>query len=306
MALYAAYTSLAFFTLLVYDYVCTLEQEVEYIWPNILTLRSMLFLINRYMPFVDGLMILHLDFATNQTVYACRTKFAALTWLTTLGILHSEVILTLQTWALWEDMRIPRRIFALVGVSVGISCLALIQLRISTIQFSVDPDTTMCKFRSGDPIMIVPYAILCFYDRVLDVMTWISFIRRRNSCAWVRELHKTTLTLYSILFVCTILNLTMAAITNGSMRVFATPLRSIMSLLCNRVLFQLIRQTPGDDMLSRGSTPVLSTVFYDSGANSLRFSLPQSARGSTLSIIPDAPRMRRSISTSKLSIRQEV
>ncbi|KAF9023013.1 hypothetical protein BDZ89DRAFT_1070226 [Hymenopellis radicata] len=286
MALYAAYTPLACFTLLLYDYVCTLEQEVEYIWPNILTLRSMLFLVNRYTPFVDGLMIINrrlmveaVEFATNQTVNSCRTKYAALTWLTTLGILHSEVILTLQTWALWEDMRIPRRIFALVGVSVAISCLALIQLRISTIQFSVIPETTMCTFRSGDPIMIVPYAILCFYDKVLDVMTWISYIRRRNSCAWVRELHKTTLRLYFVLFV-------FATLTETH----SSPLRTTMSLLCNRVLFQLIKQTPEDDMLSRASTPVLST----------------SASGSTLSIIPDTPRIRRSISSSKLSIRQEV
>ncbi len=31
-------------------------------------------------------------------------------------LMTGVVILTLQTWALWEDMRIPRRIFALVGV----------------------------------------------------------------------------------------------------------------------------------------------------------------------------------------------
>uniref|UniRef100_A0A8H8CFU3 DUF6533 domain-containing protein n=1 Tax=Psilocybe cubensis TaxID=181762 RepID=A0A8H8CFU3_PSICU len=52
-------------TLLVYDYICTLDQEIAYAWTASWSFGTVLFFLNRYLPFVDTFLSLHLKFSVN-------------------------------------------------------------------------------------------------------------------------------------------------------------------------------------------------------------------------------------------------
>ncbi|KAH8827200.1 hypothetical protein DL96DRAFT_1605872, partial [Flagelloscypha sp. PMI_526] len=49
-------SNVAALALLVYDYLCTLDSEVRYVW-------TVLWVLNRYPPFIDSLIIIHTNFS---------------------------------------------------------------------------------------------------------------------------------------------------------------------------------------------------------------------------------------------------
>jgi len=60
-------SSLVSQVLLVYDYSCTLNQELEFIWSKPLSVGSLLFFVNRYLPFLDTVgMSVILDFKSDM------------------------------------------------------------------------------------------------------------------------------------------------------------------------------------------------------------------------------------------------
>ncbi|KAF9466692.1 hypothetical protein BDZ94DRAFT_1250529, partial [Collybia nuda] len=48
-----SYIVAAVTTILTYDWICTLDKEVAYVWSRPWSLGTCLFILNRYLPFVD-------------------------------------------------------------------------------------------------------------------------------------------------------------------------------------------------------------------------------------------------------------
>ncbi|KAF5350881.1 hypothetical protein D9758_010481 [Tetrapyrgos nigripes] len=91
-------------TLLCYDYLCTFEHEVAYIWPQPLTIGSVLFFLNRYSPFIDTFLNISLTF-TDISPEDCLVQYQVVIWLVFWGMVFSEAILLLRTYAIWERRR---------------------------------------------------------------------------------------------------------------------------------------------------------------------------------------------------------
>ncbi|KAJ3758747.1 hypothetical protein EV360DRAFT_70055 [Lentinula raphanica] len=78
---------------------------VELIWSNPFGLASIMFLVNRYAPFVDTFLSVNMSFNPAITAEQCAIQTRAVSWLMTIGIVHSELILMLRTYALWGRRR---------------------------------------------------------------------------------------------------------------------------------------------------------------------------------------------------------
>jgi hypothetical protein len=98
------YIKIASGALLVYDYLCTLDLEVAYVWAGPWTLGTFLFILNRYLPFVDIFILIQL-LAGNPSPETCVTYSKVATWFMVTGVIISEIILMLRTYALWECRR---------------------------------------------------------------------------------------------------------------------------------------------------------------------------------------------------------
>ncbi|KDR76815.1 hypothetical protein GALMADRAFT_139689 [Galerina marginata CBS 339.88] len=127
-------TVIASLVVFIYDYLCTLDQEVAYIWSRPRSFATYLFVLNRYLPFVD----LSLSFSgkysfpfcvlgprlvrpsdrghllkpaiqTFLTPQECLHRYSLITWLNVFGLTdklpHLIVILTLRTIAIWQRNR---------------------------------------------------------------------------------------------------------------------------------------------------------------------------------------------------------
>ncbi|KAH8828631.1 hypothetical protein DL96DRAFT_1813994 [Flagelloscypha sp. PMI_526] len=118
--------SMAAVTILVWDWILTLDLEIRLVWPNKWSFGKILFLLNRYLPFADILVgivfSLTVDGGTESQV--CAKFFACITWLEVIGILVVQVILILRTWALYgRNKWVLAVLLSLLAGTVTVCCV---------------------------------------------------------------------------------------------------------------------------------------------------------------------------------------
>ncbi|KAH8828654.1 hypothetical protein DL96DRAFT_1595285 [Flagelloscypha sp. PMI_526] len=90
-------------SILIWDWLLTLNLEIRLVWPNKLSLGKVLFFLTRYLPFVDilvGLVFTHTaDAGTDSR--ECKIFYGWVIWLEVIGINLVQVVLILRTWALY-------------------------------------------------------------------------------------------------------------------------------------------------------------------------------------------------------------
>ncbi|EEB92503.1 hypothetical protein MPER_08975 [Moniliophthora perniciosa FA553] len=78
-------------TLVIYDYIITLPDEIDLIWSARWNLTKVLYLLQRYMPFVDTVaLVLHNDFTPGLGYQQCRNTYDVSGWMFVVGIALSE------------------------------------------------------------------------------------------------------------------------------------------------------------------------------------------------------------------------
>ncbi|KAG2008824.1 hypothetical protein CC2G_014214 [Coprinopsis cinerea AmutBmut pab1-1] len=97
--------SLSCLTLLVYDYLCTFSQEVEYVWTNSLSVGVVLFYLNRYLVFFDQSLLFFFNTVTFVNASTCERLFRSGVWLKAIGSNVASFIIYLQTCALWGNRK---------------------------------------------------------------------------------------------------------------------------------------------------------------------------------------------------------
>ncbi|GJJ06662.1 hypothetical protein Clacol_000857 [Clathrus columnatus] len=103
----------------VYDYLLTMNQEVTLIWPTAWNLAKVLFLINRYVPFIGGLLLIYINIAALDLSFdAYSTLHETAGALIFIGLLFAEAIVLFRTWALFGCN--PRVGLALLAFAIGL------------------------------------------------------------------------------------------------------------------------------------------------------------------------------------------
>ncbi|KAF9033055.1 hypothetical protein BDZ89DRAFT_947948, partial [Hymenopellis radicata] len=150
----------------VYDYLLTLDQEVELVWRAKWNVTKILYLATRYLPFVDIVVVLWHQVMPNMSLNDCSVAYKINGWMITLGISLAEAILTLRTWAVWN--RHPYLTTAMPALFIAIltSTLVVIGLFLDSLQFVLlpIPDFKGCFVSGGDPILWWNFALLTGYE----------------------------------------------------------------------------------------------------------------------------------------------
>jgi len=111
-------------TLLAYDYLLTFQKERKYIWDAPWTPGKVLFLVARYMPFIDIPVLL--TSLSPRSSLSCT--FAAYWQTITIGIACdlANIVYGLRTWALWRRSRILGGLIILCGVGLSIGAILVL------------------------------------------------------------------------------------------------------------------------------------------------------------------------------------
>ncbi|KAF9260102.1 hypothetical protein L218DRAFT_620160 [Marasmius fiardii PR-910] len=154
-------------TLLVYDVLLNLDLEIQHIWTRTWSLLTVLYTIQRYLPLFDTAgLVLHHQFGANLTIRACLLSYNIDGWCFVVGIVISEMVLTLRLWAVWNKC-VPVTIgLVLFFLGCWVPCFVLFSRFLSAMQFSVPalPHFRGCFIAGGSPILYMCWVLMMIYD----------------------------------------------------------------------------------------------------------------------------------------------
>ncbi|PPR07339.1 hypothetical protein CVT26_013655 [Gymnopilus dilepis] len=157
-------------TLFVWDWLLTLRMEVELVWKSKWNFMKVLYLAQRYLPFVDtiGLVICH-QLGINMAVSTCQRVYYASGYLIVVGFILSELILTLRAWAVWNRDRLLMVVLSSLFVALWSLDLAFITLFLRSVGFAPEPYAgfTGCFVIQANHFLMLCWVVLIAWDTIV-------------------------------------------------------------------------------------------------------------------------------------------
>ncbi|KLO16879.1 hypothetical protein SCHPADRAFT_197154 [Schizopora paradoxa] len=253
-------TVAAFGALLTYDvFFITFAEEISLVWRQTWSFGKILYLLNRYLPFFDTFLSLHLLLGRN-TDEECLRGFKAVTWLIVIGIIISELILMVRTYALWERDRIVLYLLLFLASAAIVPAFVVTQLEIDSFAYkSVGIGCT--KTKNSSPIIFIAFLMLILCETGMEqrsredfgdhfkvitlAIVTLTVIRvwrhhRNSKSAVLVRMYKDGLLYYLYLLAFSIVNVIIAlAAPPQYANWLTTPQRVVHSLLGARVVLHI-------------------------------------------------------------------
>ncbi|KAF8063514.1 hypothetical protein FPV67DRAFT_250041 [Lyophyllum atratum] len=235
-------------TVLTYDFLCTLDREVKYIWSNSRNAGSILFMVNRYLPFVDtGIAFKYLIMCL-PTPKTCRTLNLIMSPILHFGVLLSEVILMLRTYAIWNLRRTVLFWLCFLGLVLSGSFVFLVVYATQVLQFGPPPQDTDpfpygCRILKGSHRATSKfYMEVLLSETIILVLTMIKAFQHRDSRSrWVSRLYIDGMWFYFYMLLVTVSNITVfyKARSLDHKEILVNIQRVLHSICCNRVILDI-------------------------------------------------------------------
>ncbi|KAF9555711.1 hypothetical protein CPC08DRAFT_122129 [Agrocybe pediades] len=108
----------------IYDYVCTVDKEIEHVWTCPWSMGLILFYLNRYLPFIEVIFVCRRLLSPTISQGECLWVYPLTIWLQTIGMIIPQVIVILRTYAIWGCRLIIFRILAALSMVTFSSMVA--------------------------------------------------------------------------------------------------------------------------------------------------------------------------------------
>ncbi|KAF7367174.1 hypothetical protein MSAN_00977300 [Mycena sanguinolenta] len=226
-------TLLSCATILIYDWICTLDKEITHVWLRPVSTGTILFALNRYAPFIDIFVALSAKFQ-RISPEDCLTRNTIVAWFTVLGIYLSETILMLRTWALWGTQEVGLHI-------INDPWNLVTELEIRSLLY-VPTTGVGCTLGKAGAIIIVAYILLLLLETSIVILTAIQAFRhlRYSREPWLIQLYRDGIVFYVYLLVISLANILVPILAPSMFSNWlASPQRVLHSVLCTRVLLRI-------------------------------------------------------------------
>ncbi|TFK33946.1 hypothetical protein BDQ12DRAFT_657458 [Crucibulum laeve] len=277
------YLDMASIAILVYDYWITFSLEVEYIWPSSWSIAKGLFLITRYLPFVDAATVLSRNYIPGLSTGACELIYRINAISILVGVVIGEstdrffyshspssshfyiVILSLRTWAVWGKGRKFGILLAIFTVVVVIPTIPVLTRVSDSTKFIMPPQPLDrgCFFVGGSRLLSLSWMILMLYDGVLLMLMVIKGFRELSLTANQRLLRvvlQQGILYYLYLFGLSTANVIIIwTLPVDRVNLMALLERIIHALLTCRVVFYIRQQVSTQQMYGHSLTSVIAS-----------------------------------------------
>jgi len=239
------------------------------VWKRRWGLGTVLFVFNRYSPFVESIISLSIRFFF-PSPQACEKLTAVLTWFIVLGLLTSEFILMLRTYAIWDRNRIALRILLATGILVSVVGIVSTEMELRSIKWTHPPNGgTGCHLSEASTIIFLAYISLLVCETTIAVMTFIKALShlRRSHSDFVVVLYRDGLLFYLYCIGISLLNIVLTVSSLRLVNWLATLQHIIHSICCSRVLFFIFRSQRRMETLnleSSGTSAPTSSIYFTS------------------------------------------
>ncbi|KAA1476604.1 hypothetical protein DENSPDRAFT_843611 [Dentipellis sp. KUC8613] len=236
------------FTLLAYDYFLTLPDEVEVVWGFHWTVSTPLFLLNRYIPFIDVSLAVYSGTGLNISGATCHALYSAVGWMVLCGLGISETILLLRTWAIWGK---DKMIGYSLGILLAMSCVAmsivlgkyLKSVKAASID-QISPILRGCLITDFDRLQYICFAIALGYESVILFLTLIKGVQelKTSKSHLVVSLYRYGILAYLLIFVSSVANVVVLLLESPAYaNLLIVTQRVFHVVLINRILLSILR-----------------------------------------------------------------
>ncbi|KAF9465347.1 hypothetical protein BDZ94DRAFT_393144 [Collybia nuda] len=238
------YLKVASLVVFLHDYFVTFELEVEHIWNSNWSTVKIVFLVARYLTFIDVPLILIYSLYSGLTPRGCYIVTSIATWSTVIGVGAAEIILLLRTYALWD--RSKRILIFLVLLFIGVFTTGGVSTEIflRSIRYAPLPLPFMrgCFPVAASKLLYVDFVVLLVDETTIMLLTLYVGIRRfrHSRSRLVTVLYRDGVLYFMCLFMIT---LSYAVVLIASppeyLDLLNTPHRVLHSILSARIVLQV-------------------------------------------------------------------
>ncbi|EJD44315.1 hypothetical protein AURDEDRAFT_166697 [Auricularia subglabra TFB-10046 SS5] len=258
------------YTYKLYDFLLTIADEIEYVWSSRPTLADWLFYATKYSAVPEICLQLLFCFGGLDSSTKCRVVGGYICFSLSVGMLLSQGIVALRTWALWNGSRAIQLSCGIVGLAACAVCSYLTLEWILRTRFAAIPQLRGCTFSAPYRKVYIAWVAFSVVDVVLLALTVIkgrehyrpgsprlaSMLYRDGERVPLHELEKTTshvphtaFAFFSFTLVLSIANVLVAAFATERFQGLVIGFQRILYLnLACRVIINLRAAARRQDM----------------------------------------------------------
>ncbi|TFK35016.1 hypothetical protein BDQ12DRAFT_326289 [Crucibulum laeve] len=178
------YLQLVGTTLLITDWLLTIQDEVVYIWQAPWNRGTLLFFLTRYPAFADSALAVYHHVTYGLSEDQCANLFHIVGWMVGFGIWTSELIYGILIQALYGRTLKVRLVVALVwlsGVVASITAFESFQKSQTFVAMDIiAPSIPGCYTGGGNNTALIPASVLLFNQTVALILTVMKAIQHRK------------------------------------------------------------------------------------------------------------------------------
>jgi len=236
-------------TFVTYDYFLTLEQEVRYVWLRPWTAGKVLFLLVRYLFFLDTPVLMADYVMTGPDDTSCRLSFDWVAALELPGLLVAWIVVGFRTWAIWNRNR-------LCGLIVCITVLGTAGVGLWDVVRFISGLTATTQPANGIPgcfLILSPsavqstqklYVASATYEAAILFATLIRGLHhlRNKPSSLTSTLYRDAFIASALLFTTSVLTAYNASIQNDYFISYSAIHRTLMAVIPGRIMLNLRKE----------------------------------------------------------------
>ncbi|KAF4602543.1 hypothetical protein EYR40_005755 [Pleurotus pulmonarius] len=264
---FGSYSAAVSAALLFYDYSIAVADEIDLIWFAPWGAGKGLFLLNRYLPFIEAPLWLYRDLGTAHSVKVCGTLDDITGWMVIVGVLIAEIIMILRVWALWARSRTLGAGLAVLtsGAFVGVAIAYVKYHRARTYETSALKlgCRAVDKSRTDGVIYILVTAVEISMLMLILTRGWRGNRLRYSSA--IRRAYRDGVLYYIVLAISSALNASMMAKAPSELATaLVMPQRILHSILSARIMLRLRADAVNRKAVLLESMPFGDSIFAES------------------------------------------
>ncbi|CAA7270039.1 unnamed protein product [Cyclocybe aegerita] len=199
----------------VWDYCITMGMEIEHVWPGKWTALKVLYLIQRYLPFIDTVWpVLHR--AKHQSeprdvpfAHECGAVVFVV------GMAASELVLTFRAWAVWNRNRVLTVVLPIIFMGIWVPHVYFLIQSLRSLSFANPPIPqfvgcfAMGNLTANNGILL-SWVLLLVWDTIIMILMIIPAIkayRFRGHSALYATVYGEGIVYYVYLFILSSVNI---------------------------------------------------------------------------------------------------
>ncbi|KAF8590853.1 hypothetical protein K439DRAFT_1657189 [Ramaria rubella] len=240
----AVFCNIASYAMLLYDYLLTLESEIQYIWPAPWSLGKVMYFCTRYPGLADGALLTYLHTAPRSiTNQECSNIYKATGWMIMGGVLIAEFVLIFRTWAIFGKNKILAIMLLVFGCLLIIPAVVFEYKGLDETQFVHlrTLSTTCWEINSPGAILFVDYIFIAVFESLILVLTVYKGVQhlRYNRSNLVFTLYRDGVLFYVYLIGFSLVNIILLVLGPKPGPNLMLMQRALHSILTARLLLNL-------------------------------------------------------------------